>query len=79
MTIGPPRGSLRGMEPLAPILAPASLAASLKTVLAVATDLEALARDFPGMPREMADRVKACAASLRAIGGPTDPNAPAGS
>ena len=75
MTHGASSASLRGMDPLLPL---APLAASLKTVRDVAADLEALARDFPGMPREMADRVKANAAALRAIGGPIDPTGPAG-
>ena len=63
------------MEPLAPI---APLAASLKTVRAVADDLEALVARPPADARELMARIKACAASLRAIGGPTDPNAPSG-
>ena len=63
------------MEPLASI---APLADSLKIVLAVADDLEALCARPPADARELMARIKANAASLRAIGGPTDPNAPAG-
>lgn len=72
MTHGASSASLRGMEPLAP------LAASLKTVRAVADDLEALVARPPADARELMARIAANAASLRAIGGPTDPNAPAG-
>ena len=74
MTHGASSGSLRGMEPLAP----APLAASLKTVRAVADDLEALCARPPADARELMARIAANAASLRAIGGPTDPNAPSG-
>ncbi len=62
------------MEPLA--LAP--LAASLKTVRDVAADLEALVARPPADARELMARIAANAASLRAIGGPIDPNAPSG-
>ena len=61
-----------------PILAPAPLAASLKIVLAVAADLEALCARPPADARELEARIAANAASLRSIGGPIDPNAPAG-
>ena len=70
MTHGASSASLRGMEPLAP---PAPLAASLKTVRAVADDLEALCARPPADARELEARISANAASLRAIGGPTDP------
>ena len=63
------------MEPLAPI---APLAASLKTVRAVADDLEALCARPPADARELMARIAAAALELRAIGGPIDPNAPAG-
>ena len=63
------------MEPLAPLAPPAPLAASLKIVLAVAADLEALCARPPADARELMARIAANAASLRAIGGPTDPTA----
>ena len=75
MTHGASSGSLRGMEPLAPI---APLAASLKAVRAVADDLEALCARPPADARDLMARIAAAAAELRAIGGPIDPNAPAG-
>ena len=68
------RGSLAGMPD--PVLAP--LESSLSVVRAVAADLEALVARPPADPRELMARIKACAASLRAIGGPIDPKAPAG-
>lgn len=54
-----------------PVLAPLPLA--LTTVRAVADDLEALI-ERPPSERDMLARLQVCAASLRAIGGPTDPN-----
>ena len=70
---GDGRGSLAGMaDPIAP------LESSLSVVRSVAADLEALVARPPEDPREMLARIKACAASLRAIGGPIDPNAPSG-
>ena len=63
------------MEPIAP---PAPLAASLKAVRAVADYLEALCARPPADARELMARIAAAAASPRAIGGPIDPNAPAG-
>jgi hypothetical protein len=67
------RGSLAGMpDPIAP------LEESLAVVRACAADLEAIARDYPDLPRELADRLKRDAGALRAIGGPIDPNKPAG-
>jgi hypothetical protein len=53
------------------------VSASQAAVLAVAADLEEL-RARPPSEREMAERLAACALMLRSIGGPTDPNKPAG-
>ena len=66
------RGRLAGMAVLAP------LESSLSVVRSVADDLEALVARPPADPRETLERIKACASGLRAIGGPIDPNAPAG-
>ena len=66
------RGSLAGMaDPIAP------LESSLSVVRAVALDLETLVRDYPDLPRELAERIAKDAGALRSIGGPIDPNKPA--
>lgn len=72
--VRPARGSLAGMPD--PVLAP--LEESLSVVRAVALDLETLVRDYPDLPRELAERLMKDAGALRAIGGPIDPNKPAG-
>lgn len=59
-----------------PVLAP--LEESLSVVRACAADLEAIARDYPDLPRELAERIAKNAGALRSIGGPIDPNKPAG-
>ncbi len=57
-----------------PVLAPLPFA--LETVRAVADDIEALVERPPAEERDLVARLKACAAALRSVGGPTDPNAP---
>ena len=49
-----------------------------KSLAEIAANLDALADRPPSDPREMAERLRANAGELRAIGGPIDPNAPAG-
>lgn len=67
------RASVRGMP-----LTIAPLDQVKKSLAEIAANLDALADRPPADQREMAERLRANAAMLRAIGGPIDPNAPAG-